>query len=107
MIVAPSSQQGDKFTAVGAGPFTEDVFTPSVERIFKANPSYYGGAPKLDKLRMVALNGPQANLESLNSGQLDVATFAASRRRSILPSPLVTPATSTCSMPAVRDRQQP
>ncbi len=73
MIVAPSSQQGDKFTAVGAGPFTEDVFTPSVERIFKANPSYYGGAPKLDKLRMVALNGPQANLESLNSGQLDVA----------------------------------
>ena len=37
MIVAPSSQQGDKFTAVGAGPFTEDVFTPSVERIFKAN----------------------------------------------------------------------
>ena len=73
MIVAPSSQQGDKFTAIGAGPFTEDLFTPSVERVFKANPAYYGGAPKLEKLRMVALNGPQANLESLNSGQLDVA----------------------------------
>ncbi|WP_230590113.1 ABC transporter substrate-binding protein [Rhodococcus globerulus] len=73
MIVAPSSQQGDKFTAVGAGPFTEGVFSPSVERIFKANPAYYGGAPKLEQLRMVALNGPQANLESLNSGQLDVA----------------------------------
>lgn len=73
MIVAPGAQQGDKFTPIGAGPFTEELFMPSVERVYAANPAYYGGAPKLDKLRVIALNGPQATLESLENGQLDVA----------------------------------
>ncbi|WP_024794388.1 ABC transporter substrate-binding protein [Tomitella biformata] len=73
MIVAPASQQGEAFTAIGAGPFTEGKFAPNEERIFTANPDYYAGKPHLDTLRMVALNGPQANLESLQSGQLDVA----------------------------------
>ena len=73
MIVAPSSQEGEEFKAVGAGPFTEGQFSPNEERIFTANPDYFAGKPNLDTLRMVALNGPQANLESLQSGQLDVA----------------------------------
>lgn len=73
MIVAPASQQGETFTAIGAGPFTEGKFAPNEERIFTANADYYDGKPHLDTLRMVALNGPQANLESLRSGQLDVA----------------------------------
>lgn len=73
MIVAPASQQGADFKAIGAGPFTEGKFAPNEERIFTANADYYGGKPKLDTLRIVALNGPQANLESLRSGQLDVA----------------------------------
>lgn len=73
MIVAPGAQQGQAFTAIGAGPFVESRFTPGEERIFSANPSYYGGRPHLDTLRMVALNGPQENLESLAAGQLDVA----------------------------------
>ena len=73
MIVAPSAQQGEDFTAIGAGPFTEGKFAPNEERIFTANPDYFAGKPHLDTLRMVALNGPQANLESLRGGQLDVA----------------------------------
>lgn len=73
MIVAPGAQQGEKFAAVGAGPFVEAGFLPGEERTFTANPEYYGGRPHLDTLRMVALNGPQANFESLEAGQLDVA----------------------------------
>lgn len=73
MIVAPDAQQGEDFTAIGAGPFTEANFVPGEERIFAANPNYHGGPPRLDTLRMVALNGPQENLESLEAGQLDVA----------------------------------
>lgn len=73
MIVAPGAQQGEKFTPVGAGPFTEAGFLPGEERTFTANPDYYGGPPNLASLRMVALNGPQENFESLEAGQLDVA----------------------------------
>lgn len=73
MIVAPSAYAGDAFSAIGAGPFTDEKFTPYEERVFKANPGYYGGRVNLDALRLVPLNGPQANLESLESGQLDLA----------------------------------
>lgn len=73
MVVAPSAQQGETFTPIGAGPFTQEKFAPNEERILKARADYWGGAPNLDSLRFVALNGPQANVESLNSGGLDVA----------------------------------
>lgn len=73
MIVAPSVGQGDAFKAIGAGPFTDERFAPNEERVFKANPNYYGGKVNLDQLRIVTLNGPQAIFESLEGGQLDVA----------------------------------
>ncbi|MFE4498515.1 ABC transporter substrate-binding protein [Rhodococcus sp. NPDC056743] len=73
MIVSPSAAEGDTFKAIGAGPFTDEKFSPNEERVFKANPTYYGGQVNLDQLRMVPLNGPQANLESLDAGQLNIA----------------------------------
>ncbi|WP_247596040.1 MULTISPECIES: ABC transporter substrate-binding protein [unclassified Rhodococcus (in: high G+C Gram-positive bacteria)] len=73
MIVAPAAGGGDTFTAIGAGPFIDEKFSPNEERVFKANTTYYGGQVNLDQLRMVPLNGPQANLESLEAGQLDIA----------------------------------
>lgn len=73
MIVATSAGAGDTFHAIGAGPFTDEKFSPNEERVFKANPTYYGGQVNLDRLRLVPLNGPQANLESLDAGQLDIA----------------------------------
>lgn len=73
MIVAPSAQQGEQFTPIGAGPFVQERFAPNEERILKARADYWGGAPNLDSLRFVALSGPQENVESLLTGGLDVA----------------------------------
>lgn len=73
MIVAPSAGAGEDFRAIGAGAFIDETFAPNEERVFSANPAYYGGPVNLDRLRMVPLNGPQANLESLDAGQLDIA----------------------------------
>ncbi len=73
MIVAPSAGDGEDFTPIGAGPFTHESFNPGEEHVFVANPDYFDGEPYLDQITMVAMNGPQANLESLQSGQLDIA----------------------------------
>ncbi|WP_182359604.1 ABC transporter substrate-binding protein [Tomitella gaofuii] len=73
MIVAPSAGSGDAFKPIGAGPFVEQEFRPGEARILKANPDYWGGPPPLDTIRMVALNGPQENVDSLKSGGLDIA----------------------------------
>ncbi|QDQ96886.1 ABC transporter substrate-binding protein [Tomitella fengzijianii] len=73
MIVAPTAGSGDAFKPIGAGPFTEQEFRPGEARVLKANPDYWGGPPPLDTVRMVALNGPQENVDSLKSGGLDLA----------------------------------
>lgn len=78
MIVAAAADKGETFAAIGAGPFTDAKFSPNEERVYKANPSYYGGPVKLDQLRLVPLNGPQANFESLESGQLDIGYIRGS-----------------------------
>ncbi|MDN5759199.1 MAG: ABC transporter substrate-binding protein [Tomitella sp.] len=73
MIVAPTADQDGGFTPIGAGPFIEQEFSPAEARVLKANPNYWDGAPPLDNIRMVALNGPQQNFDSLRSGGLDIA----------------------------------
>lgn len=73
MIVAPSAQQGGAFIPIGAGPFVVERYAPNEARILTARPDYWDGAPYLDQLRFVALNGAQQNVESLRSGDLDVA----------------------------------
>ncbi|TQF69203.1 ABC transporter substrate-binding protein [Rhodococcus spelaei] len=73
MIVAKSSVQGDAFTPVGAGAFVQERYAPHEELVLKARPDYWNGAPYLDRLRVVALNGPQATWDALASGGVQAA----------------------------------
>jgi peptide/nickel transport system substrate-binding protein len=77
MIVAPSAQQGDQFTPIGAGAFTLEKFAPNEELILDAREDYFAGAPNLDKLRMISIVGSQSTAESLKSGGAD-ATYMRS-----------------------------
>ena len=77
MIVSPSSVAGEKFTPVGAGPFTLSRYAPHEELILKARTDYWGGKPYLNKLRFTWLKGAQAKLETLNAGGVDVAFLRA------------------------------
>lgn len=73
LVVAPSSQKGDSFTPIGAGPFTVERFAPREELVLSPRQDYWSGPPNLDKLRFVALGGDQATLESLRSNGIQMA----------------------------------
>ncbi|MFE4500695.1 ABC transporter substrate-binding protein [Rhodococcus sp. NPDC056743] len=73
MIVAPAAQQGDQFTPIGAGAFTLEKFAPNEEMLLAARTDYYGGAPNVDKLKMVSILGAQPTSEALKSGGIDAA----------------------------------
>ncbi|MCJ0905485.1 ABC transporter substrate-binding protein [Rhodococcus sp. ARC_M6] len=75
MIVAPTAQKGDQFTPIGAGAFTLEKFAPNEEMILDAREDYFGGAPNLDKLRLISIIGSQATTESLKSGGADATYF--------------------------------
>ncbi|WP_430330762.1 ABC transporter substrate-binding protein [Rhodococcus sp. ACT016] len=72
MIVAPASQQGDKFTPIGAGPFTVTSLQPQQELQLKARPDYWGGAPNLDGLKFVAIAGEQPKIDALKTNGIDM-----------------------------------
>ncbi|MFM1729697.1 ABC transporter substrate-binding protein [Prescottella soli] len=72
MIVAPSSQQGDKFTPIGAGPFTVVSLQPQQELQLEARPDYWGGAPNLEGLKFVAIAGEQPKIDALKTNGVDM-----------------------------------
>ncbi|TSD44771.1 ABC transporter substrate-binding protein [Rhodococcus sp. KBS0724] len=73
MIVAPAAQQGDQFTPIGAGAFTLERFAPNEELLLAARPDYFGGAPKVDKLKLISIVGAQPTSEALKTGGIDAA----------------------------------
>lgn len=73
MIVAKASDEGERFTPIGAGPFEMTKFAADEELVLAAREDYFNGRPHLDTVRFVPTNGARAQLESLNSGQLDMA----------------------------------
>src|SRR5690606_35784922 len=62
------SQQGDKFTPIGAGPFSVVHLRTQQELELKARPDYWGGEPPLDGLKFVAIAGEQPKIEALRTG---------------------------------------
>ncbi|MCL2532727.1 MAG: ABC transporter substrate-binding protein [Nocardiaceae bacterium] len=77
LIVAPSSQNGDAFTPIGAGPFVVERFAQREELLLRARQDYWGGRPYLDNLKFVSLGGDQATLESLRSNGIQMAYLRA------------------------------
>ncbi len=73
MIVGQGSDANGAFAPIGAGPFTLEKFAPNEEITLSPRADYYGGTPHLGKLRFVPTAGATASLESLNSGQLNMA----------------------------------
>ncbi|MCL2533186.1 MAG: ABC transporter substrate-binding protein [Nocardiaceae bacterium] len=68
MILAPASYAGEKFTPIGAGPFTVKRFMPNEELLLNRRADYWNGMPYLDTLRFVPIVGDQAKVEALDSG---------------------------------------
>lgn len=73
MIVAKSSESGEEFQPVGAGPFTFAHHAPHEELVLEANEDYWDGRPNLDRIKTVFLNDPNASLDSFTSNSVDAA----------------------------------
>ncbi|HYN97108.1 MAG TPA: ABC transporter substrate-binding protein [Pilimelia sp.] len=58
---------------VGTGPYTLGSFKPEAYEL-TANTSYWGGAPKVKKVRFVSLSGNQAGANALKAGTIDWQT---------------------------------
>ncbi|WP_305091805.1 ABC transporter substrate-binding protein [Prescottella sp. R16] len=78
MIVAPASLEGDRFTPIGAGPFTVERFRPHEELALAARPDYWDGKPHLDTLRFVGLTGDMEKIEALAANDVQVAFVRSS-----------------------------
>jgi peptide/nickel transport system substrate-binding protein len=82
MIMAPAAykdaaQDPTKFQPIGAGAFELDHYTPSEELVLNARPDYWDGAPHLEKLRFVWIQGDEPKVESMKSGEVDAAFLRA------------------------------
>lgn len=74
MIVAPAAYANpDDFTPIGAGPFTVSDYIPGTKIVLEARPDYWGGPPNLDSVVFTAVSGGQGRIESLKSGDVDMA----------------------------------
>lgn len=78
MIVSPTAvgELGDEEfnrSPVGAGPFAVERYAPGEELVLEARDDYWDGRPHLDGVRFTVLQGAQANLEAMQSGELQMA----------------------------------
>lgn len=82
-IVSPRAvaRQGDDFRRhpVGTGPFRFVEWQPGERLTLEANPSYWGGTPKLRRLTFVPVRDPRQRLLALEGGTLHVAENLAPR----------------------------
>src|SRR6185312_14748751 len=75
-IVSPAAVRkwGPEFARhpVGTGPFRFVEWSPGERIMLAANPSYWGGAPKIQHLVFVAIRDPRQRLVALEGGAIDV-----------------------------------
>ena len=73
MVVAPSSMASGEFAPIGAGPFTLEKFASQEELVLTARADYWGGKPYLDAVRFPTVVNETTRLESVQSGNLQIA----------------------------------
>jgi peptide/nickel transport system substrate-binding protein len=78
MIVPPKyiKEKGSQFfgmNPVGTGPFKFTEYKPKVSLSLERNPSYWGGAPKLDQVVYRFITEPATQAAELQAGRIDVA----------------------------------
>jgi peptide/nickel transport system substrate-binding protein len=59
---------------IGTGPFTVTSFQPDEKLELAANPTYWGGEPKLSKLEFVNIPEVAGRITALENGEVDVLT---------------------------------
>jgi len=63
--------------SVGTGPFTFVSWVEGQQVTLRANPNYWGGAPKVEQVVFRAISEPTARLAELQAGSIDIAVLLA------------------------------
>ena len=58
-------------TGVGTGPFKLETLDPEGTTVLVANPDYWEGAPKVDRIEIVGVPDAQARVQAMLGGQID------------------------------------
>ena len=79
-IVSPTAldAQGKVVKAIGTGPFRLDKWQKDQEYVLQKNVSYWGGAPKVDRLVFKVIRDPDARAMALDAGTVDFASLRQS-----------------------------
>lgn len=59
---------------VGSGPFTLVSYKANQSIVLKANPNFWRGAPKIDRLQYIYYTNSDAQVQALRSGDVDLVT---------------------------------
>ena len=79
MIVPPKylAEKGPEYFAahpVGTGPFAFASYEPKVGISLKANPNFWGGAPKIEGVNFRFIAEPSTEVAELQAGRIDIAS---------------------------------
>jgi ABC-type transport system substrate-binding protein len=66
--------QVNKNSMVGTGPFQLESYQPGNRIVLRANPGYWGGRPKLDRIEMPVILNPETLYANFETGGIDVWT---------------------------------
>ncbi len=79
---AAAEAAGDDFgrTPVGTGPFMFESYTPQDSVVLVANPDYYRGKPKIDRIEYRIIPSVASRDLAFRNGELDITFGAADKR---------------------------
>lgn len=73
--VAPAKEIASVAESVGTGPFKLDRIVSNQEVDLAANPDYYGGAPKIQRIQRPVIQDAATRLNKFKNGELDLLTL--------------------------------
>lgn len=62
---------------IGSGPFQLTEWNKGENWTMTANPDYWGGAPQIDKFKVVKYNNAEAMVQALKNGEIDYANIGS------------------------------
>jgi peptide/nickel transport system substrate-binding protein len=87
MMVPPQASKNKDFAThpVGTGPYTMVSWTKGAKAVIKANPNYWGDAPKIAQADFQPIKEPTVRLSSLQTGEVNLVSDLLPEQMKLVP----------------------
>ncbi|CAN5373127.1 ABC transporter substrate-binding protein [soil metagenome] len=99
-LADPSKEMKDVSEMIGTGPYAVSKFVPEQVMEFKANPSYHGGAPKIDGIQRPVVKDPAQRLQLFRNGEVDLVQLERQDLKGVQDDPALKPQLKLFDRPA-------